>query len=104
MENFIEQYTRAMTEELHKRMEEATTKFLINQGYITEPSFEAIQAVAAALEAKGECIRCEHFMKFDPSDYTATGMFIPFIDTIDNPVSRKEVYDMFKLEEQGYKM
>lgn len=104
MEGFIEQYTRAMTEELNKRMEEAVIKFLINQGYITEPSLEAIQAVAAALEAKGEFIRCEHFMKFNPDDYSATGMFIPFIDTIDNPVSRKEVYDMFKLEEQGYKM
>ena len=43
-------------------------------------------------------------MKFNPDDYSATGMFIPFIDTIDNPVSRREVYNMFKLEEQGYKM
>ena len=101
---FIEQYTRAMTEELNKKMEQTVIEFLINQGYMTEPTVEAALAVASALEAEGKCIRCEHFMKFDPSEYRATGVFIPFVDTIISPIEREEIYKMLKLAEKGYSL
>lgn len=99
---FMEQYTRAMTEELNQRMEQTVIEFLINQGYMTEPTAEAALAVAAALETEGKCIRCEHFMKFDPSEYRATGVMIPFIDAIAAPIEREEIYKMLKLDKQGY--
>lgn len=103
MTDFLTQYTRAITEELNNRMEQTVIEYLINQGYITgEPTPEAVRAVAAQLETEGKCIRCEHFMKFDPSDYRATGVMIPFIDTIASPIEREEIYKMCKLDKQGY--
>lgn len=100
--SFLDTYVRAMTEQMNAEMETTIINYLIQNGYMAEG--EDVLAVAARLEEQGQCIRCEQFVKFNPDAYTATAVFVPFVDAIDSWTSRADVYRMCRLKEQGYSL
>lgn len=102
-EDFLSTYVRAMTEKMNEEMEKAITNYLIQNGYMKED--EDVIEVAARLKREGLCVRCEQFVKFNPDTYTATSIFIPFVEPMGGiAMSRLEIYKILRLSEQGYQI
>lgn len=90
---------------LNERADTVIIEFLKGQGYeITEPYDESLERIQEDLRKQGKYFRCELFFKTDIEEGKVKMVILPFFDSLITPVSRKEVYTVCKLEEQGYIM
>lgn len=109
MSDLLTEYTRRIQEQIAE-IEECMVNFLTKAGFdvsnpISAPDLKFIQE---ELYKQGRQLRCEYFIKFnsdhavDASRYSFTGLCVPFIDAIDTPMTRAEVYEVLRLQEKGY--
>ena len=103
MNDFLTEYVQSMHERMNEEMENAIVNFLENNGYkVGADRVASIIEIQEELRKSNRTLRCEYFMKFNPDAYSFTGMCVPFIDALDYPMTRAEVYEVLRLQEKGY--
>lgn len=102
-EDFLVELTNTMVNRMSAEMEKVIINFLKDNGFeIGEDVVGSIMAIQEELIESNRQLRCEYFMKFNDDGYSFTGLCIPFIDALDKPITRAEVYTLCRLQEQGY--
>lgn len=101
--DFLTEYTHSMIERMNAEMEECMVNYLTKAGFDVNYPISAsdLKFIQEELYKQNRQLRCEYFMKFN-DDYSFTGLCIPFFDTLDNPMTRAEVYELYRLQEKGY--
>lgn len=103
MNDFLTQYTHFMHERMNEEMENAIVDFLEGLGIeVGEDRVASVTAIQEELSKSNRTLRCEYFMKFNDDGCSFTGLCIPFIDFIDYPMTRAELYELHRLQEKGY--
>ena len=93
----------SMQERMEVEMEKAVINFLKDNGFeIGEDVVASVMAIQEELIEGGRQLRCEYFMKFNDDGCSFTGLCIPFIDALDHPMTRAELYTLCRLQEKGY--
>ena len=107
MNDFLTEYVQSMHKRMSEEMENAIINFLQDKGYtIGEDKVASIIAIQEELSKSNRTLKCEWFMKFDDAvdgdRYSFTGLCVPYIDALDTPMTRAELYEVLRLQEKGY--
>lgn len=97
--DFMTKLTNSIASQTRAEADKAIKKFCKEKGYDVETPDDLIK-VQNELKQEHKFIRCETFTKLDGN--TATSTVITFIDSIDYPLSRKEICTISGLSAKGY--
>lgn len=97
--DIMTEITISMASQTRAEADKAIKKFCKEKGYEVETPDDLIK-VQNELKNEHKFIRCETFTKLDGN--TATSTVITFIDSIEYPLSRKEICDISGLSAKGY--
>lgn len=103
--DFIQQYVHDYNEQLNRDIEKTVIDYLETHGYtVYEPLVECVKDIQQVLKAEGKMLRVEAFTAFDYEQGISTMVCIPFVDSLDSPISRFEVFRTCRLEDKGYRL
>lgn len=97
--DFMTKLTNSMANKMREETEQAIKNFCKDKGYEVETPDDLIK-VQNELKNEHKFIRCETFTKLDGN--TAISTVITFIDSIDYPLTRKEICNISGLSAKGY--
>lgn len=100
-ENVLEEQINQAIKKMNNEFDIIIASFCDNLGYKVNNVYDLLKA-QAELEKKGFQIRCEVFYKYDSKHKNIVEcktLTIPFLDNIDNPLTRQEVRQLYCLED-----
>lgn len=100
---FLQEYINEMSKQHQQLIDDAVVDLLRKEGFeIYEPIAECVKGIAATLELQKRHVRCEVFYKPALEESRFTMSVLPFIESIEYPLPRAEIYRILGLQEQGY--
>lgn len=101
----IQQYVHDYNEQLNRDIEKTVIDYLETHGYtVYEPLVNCVKDIQQILKAEGKMLRVETFAAFDYECGVSRMICIPFVDYLDRPISRYEIFHMCRLEDKGYRL
>lgn len=103
--DIVQQYTHEVAIQMQHEIEQTIINYLRKEGYDIDdnPSPQDIKELMEFLESQGKRLRVEVFAKWS-GNFTVTTAILPFFESIDKGISRREIYSMLNLAEQGYQI
>lgn len=99
MNTLMSEITNSIAKNFGEDIDKAILNFCKEKGYEVKTPNDLIK-VQNELAKEDKMIRCETFIKVDGT--TAKQIVLIFIDSVSCPLSRKAIYEISKLNEQGY--
>ena len=94
---------KVIKERIKAEMRKAVVDFLKEEGFeIGDDVIGSVIAIQEELNRGNRTIKCEYFIKLNDDLCGFSGLCIPYIDALDKPMTRAELYSIYRLQEQGY--
>ena len=103
-EDILSKYIQETTKQMNENIEKTVVDYLKKQGYeMKDTSYQSVAALQEQLTEEGKRLRIEIFTKMS-GKLTTSMVVIPFFESLDQEISRVEIYRMLNLAEQGYQI